>query len=196
MKHRVVVTGMAGLSPLGNDWETVSKCLLAGKSGVEAMPEWAEVDGLQTRLGGPVHGFEVPAHWTRKKTRTMGRVSLLSTRATELALEDAGLLGSQEVSDGTTGISHGSTSGSPPMIGEYSIRLARLWSRLDQSTRTVGRGTVPRMHPNPVTVSRAPLIAAATTAFKASRRIACIHGQVSVSHLCNNLEACMLSPRI
>lgn len=124
MKHRVVVTGMAGLSPLGNNWETVSKCLLEGRSGVEAMPEWAEVEGLQTRLGGPVHGFEVPDHWTRKKIRTMGRVSLLSTRATELALEDAGLLNSAEVADGSTGISHGSTSGSPPMIGEYSIRLA------------------------------------------------------------------------
>jgi 3-oxoacyl-[acyl-carrier-protein] synthase II len=121
---RVVVTGMAGLSPLGNDWESVSQCLLNGRSGVEAIPEWAAVEGLQTRLGAPVHDFEVPDHWTRKKIRTMGRVSLLSTRATELALEDAGLLGSPEITDGSTGISHGSTSGSPPMIGEYSIRLA------------------------------------------------------------------------
>ena len=100
MKHRVVITGMAGLSPLGNDWDAVSKCLLAGKSGVEAMPEWAEVEGLQTRLGGPVHGFEVPGHWARKKIRTMGRVSLLSTRATEMALQDAGLLGSPEAGSG------------------------------------------------------------------------------------------------
>lgn len=124
MRRRVVVTGMAGLSPLGNDWESVSKRLLAGKSGIEAMPEWGEIAGLQTRLGGPVRGFEVPETWVRKKIRTMGRVSLLATRATELALEDAGLRNSDEITDGNTGISHGSTSGSPPMIAEYSTRLA------------------------------------------------------------------------
>src|SRR5207245_182029 len=114
VRRRVVVTGMAGLCPLGSDWPAVRARLLAGRSGVRVMPEWDVYEGLDTRLGAPVPDFTVPDHYTRKKVRSMGRVALLATRATELALADAGLLGSSIVTDGTTGIASGSTSGSPP----------------------------------------------------------------------------------
>src|SRR5207302_625970 len=94
--------------------------LLAGRSGVRVMPEWDVYEGLDTRLGAPVPDFTVPDHYTRKKVRSMGRVALLATRATELALADAGLLGSSIVTDGTTGIAYGSTSGSPPAMEIYA----------------------------------------------------------------------------
>jgi 3-oxoacyl-[acyl-carrier-protein] synthase II len=116
----VVVTGMAGLSPLGHDWATVRAKLRSGVSGVSSVPEWSGLDGLGTRLAAPVSGFDVPAHWPRKKTRTMGRVSLLAARATELALEDAGLLGHDTLTDGSTGVAYGSTSGSPPAMEIYA----------------------------------------------------------------------------
>jgi len=120
VRRRVVVTGMAGLSPLGNDWPTVRAGLLAGRSGVRVMPEWDKYDGLDTRLGAPVPDFSVPGHYPRKKVRSMGRVALMATRATELALADAGLAGSPVVTDGTTGIAYGSTSGSPPAMEIYA----------------------------------------------------------------------------
>ena len=120
MRRRVVVTGMAGLSPLGNDWPTVRAGQLAGRSGVRVMPEWDKYDGLDTRLGAPVPDFSVPGHYPRKKVRSMGRVALMATRATELALADAGLAGSPVVTDGTTGIAYGSTSGSPPAMEIYA----------------------------------------------------------------------------
>ncbi len=50
----------------------------------------------------------------------MGRVSLLATRATELALQDASLLGSPILTGGATGIAYGSTSGSPPAMEVYA----------------------------------------------------------------------------
>ena len=90
MTQRVVVTGMAGLSPVGSTWETVRTNLEKGRSGVVVIPEWADYEGLDTRLGAPVHDFAVPGHYPRKKTRSMGRVSLLATRATELALATPG----------------------------------------------------------------------------------------------------------
>src|SRR5437867_2343668 len=86
MNRRVVVTGMAGLCPIGSDWKSVRDGLLAGRSGVAYVPEWETVTGLKTRLGARVPGFEVPADYPRKKTRSMGRVSLLMVRASELAL--------------------------------------------------------------------------------------------------------------
>jgi 3-oxoacyl-[acyl-carrier-protein] synthase II len=120
MRRRVVVTGMAGLCPLGQSWAEVGEGLKAGTSGVSVVPEWEKYVGLRTRLAAAVPAFAVPPHYTRKKVRTMGRVSLLATRATELALEDAGLLGSAEITSGTMGIAYGSTAGSPPAMEIYA----------------------------------------------------------------------------
>jgi 3-oxoacyl-[acyl-carrier-protein] synthase II len=117
---------MAGLSPLGQSWAAISDALQKGRSGVSIRPELGEYTGMQTRLAAVVPDFEVPEAWPRRATRSMGRVALLATRATELALEDAGLLGDPLLGDGTTGISYGSTSGSPPAMAVYARTLYTL----------------------------------------------------------------------
>ena len=88
MTRRVVVTGMAGLSPIGLTWETVIESLKAQRSAIQIMPEWKEIDGLRTHVAAPIENFEIPQHYNRKAIRSMGRVSLLATRSAELALED------------------------------------------------------------------------------------------------------------
>lgn len=120
MTKRVVVTGMAGLCSLGQDWPTVREKLRAGTSGVSFVPEWNDYQGLGTRLAARIDDFLVPEHYPRKKIRSMGRVALLATRASELALADAGLLGSAVLTDGSTGVAYGSTSGSPPAMEVYA----------------------------------------------------------------------------
>jgi len=123
MSRRVVITGMAGLSPIGSEWKHARDALRGGRSGVRRIDDWAEVDGLRTRLGAPVSDFAVPADYPRKKIRAMGRVSLLSTRATELALRDAGLLDDPVIGSDRAGVSHGSSSGSPSAMGVYARQL-------------------------------------------------------------------------
>ena len=108
---RVVVTGMAGITALGDNWQDIENRLRQGRNGVRHMPEWEPFAGLNTRLGAPVE-FSPPSHYPRKTIRSMGRVSLLSLRATEMAMEQARLLGHPAVSDGNTGIAYGSSSGS------------------------------------------------------------------------------------
>jgi 3-oxoacyl-[acyl-carrier-protein] synthase II len=120
MMRRVVVTGMAGLCPLGQDWKTVSEGLRGGRSAVSFVSELEGFEGMRTRLAARVDGFEVPSHYPRKRIRSMGRGSLLATRATEIALEDAGLAGSPLVRDGSTGLAYGSTSGSPAAMEVYA----------------------------------------------------------------------------
>jgi len=120
MNCRVVVTGMAGICPLGQDWKTVREGLCTARSGVSTVPEWGVFTGLDTRLAAAVEDFGVPKHYPRKSVRSMGRVALLATRATELALADAGLLDSPVLTDGSTGIAYGSTSGSPPAMAVYA----------------------------------------------------------------------------
>jgi 3-oxoacyl-[acyl-carrier-protein] synthase II len=123
MSRRVVVTGMAGLSPIGSDWKTVRDVLATGRSGVQRMAEWDEIDGLETRLGAPVRDFNPPDHYGRKKTRAMGRLSLMATRASELALLDAGLLDDPILGSGRCGVSYGSSSGSPTGMSVYGRQL-------------------------------------------------------------------------
>ena len=121
---RVVVTGMAGITALGSDWDTIEGKLRASVSGIQVMPEWNQYRDINTRLAGPVADFAAPSHYTRKATRTMGRVALLGTRASELALQDAGLLGDPEIRGGGMGVAYGSSTGSTDAIREFFSLLA------------------------------------------------------------------------
>lgn len=123
MNRRVVVTGMGGLSPIGNDWPSVRGNLLSGQNGVEVMHEWAQYEGLRTRLGAPVEPYTLPEHYTRKRIRSMGKVALFATLASERALEDAGLLGHDIITGGQTGIAYGSSTGTPESIGDFGRML-------------------------------------------------------------------------
>ncbi|MCK4842247.1 MAG: beta-ketoacyl-ACP synthase [Methylococcales bacterium] len=108
---RVVITGMAAITPIGNDWETVSNNLKLQKTGIQKMDDWDKYNGLNTRLGAPVD-FSRPEHYSRKQVRGMGRVAMLATYATELALIDAGLLNDPILNSGQMGVAYGSSSGS------------------------------------------------------------------------------------
>jgi 3-oxoacyl-[acyl-carrier-protein] synthase II len=116
---RVVVTGVGAISPLGHDWPTVRAALRGLRNAVQYMSAWDEIEGLNTRLGVPALPFTLPDHYNRKATRSMGRVALMATRASELALADAGLLGDPFVASGKMGISYGSSVGSPPAIADF-----------------------------------------------------------------------------
>lgn len=115
---RVVVTGMAGMSPIGLDWPQIEKNLRALKGGVRTMPDWDSVEDLNTRLGAPLPDFELPSHYTRKRTRSMGRLGILATRSAEQAIEAAGLTDDPVLKSGETGVAYGSSSGSPPAVGD------------------------------------------------------------------------------
>lgn len=109
---RVVVTGMAGITALGDSWAKIESKLRSRRNAVRRMSEWDYFDTLNTRLGAPIDDFQMPANYPRKMIRSMGRVSLLSVRASEMALIDAGLLDDPAVRNGRTGIAYGSSSGS------------------------------------------------------------------------------------
>jgi len=147
VNRRVVVTGMAGLTSLGHDWDSIRENVVAGRSGIQRLDEFARYDGLNTNLGAPIDNFELPGHYTRKRTRSMGRVSMFSTITTEQALQQAGLLGDPIVSSGDMGIAYGSSSGSPPAIAEFGAMLH------EYSTRTVTATSYIRMMPHTAAVN-------------------------------------------
>ncbi len=121
---RVVITGVGALSPLGHDWSTVRARLKEERNVVQYLTAWDGYEGLNTRMGAPVAPFELPAHYNRKATRSMGRVAVMGVRASELALIDAGLLGDPLLSSGRLGISYGSSVGSPAAIGDFGNMIS------------------------------------------------------------------------
>jgi len=147
MSHRVVVTGMQGVTAFGNDWSAVSARLQQGQNAVRHMDEWLEYQGLNTHLGAPIDDFVLPAHYTRKRIRSMGRVSLLSTRATELALERAGLLDNPVLTNGDTGIAYGSSTGSTKPVSEFATMLT------EKHTNNITGTTYVQMMPHTTAVN-------------------------------------------
>lgn len=122
---RVVVTGMAGISPIGSDWQSIRSRLETFDTGIVHMDEWDQFDELNTRLGAPVTDFAMPAHYRRKDLRSMGRVAQLAVRTSELALEDAGLLGDETLHNGMAGVSFGSSTGDTEATRGFANMLLR-----------------------------------------------------------------------
>jgi 3-oxoacyl-[acyl-carrier-protein] synthase II len=120
---RVVVTGMGVVTALGDNWSDFSHAIKQGVSAIRCLEDWATYKDLNTNLAGPIEDFEVPAHYPRKKIRSMGRVSLLSTRATELALIDANLLNDPLIQSGAMGIAYGSSTGSTDATRDFAVML-------------------------------------------------------------------------
>ena len=120
---RVVVTGMAGITSLGETADQIFSQFEQGKSGIRYMPDWEVYTDLRSKLGGPVESYTIPKHFNRKVTRGMGRVALMSTVCAEKALEDAGLLNNPILNSGQTGVAFGSSAGSVDAIGEFGSML-------------------------------------------------------------------------
>ena len=139
--RRVVVTGVGGISPIGSTWSSVRKRLLERQTGVSRVDEWRDVHGLNSWLGARAD-FEVPQTWPRKMRRGFGRVSAMAVRASELALEQAGLLGDSFLRSGKVGVAYGSSSGSTDSLRAAADFVAT------RSTSTLPANTYIKMMPH------------------------------------------------
>ena len=119
MTKRVAITGAGAISALGHEWKTIRENILQLKNRVRYMHEWDQYPELQTRLASPVDDFVIPAHYTMKKKRGMGRVAQMAAVATEQALIHAGLFKDPIISSDETGVAYGSATGSSDAAMEF-----------------------------------------------------------------------------
>ncbi|WP_296660953.1 beta-ketoacyl-ACP synthase [Paraburkholderia sp.] len=120
---RVVVTGMGGVTAFGENWSEIGPRLAAARNAVQRMTQWDNYESLHTRLACPLPGFVLPAQYPRKKTRSMGPVSMYAVRASELALADARLTNDPSIADGRMGVAYGSSSGSVEPIRAFGAMI-------------------------------------------------------------------------
>ncbi len=133
--RRVVVTGMGIVSCLGNLPATVSQALRDCRSGIRAIPDYAE-RGLRSQVAG-VPQIDLEASIDRKLRRFMGDAAGYAYVALRAAIADAGLA-IEQVRHPRSGVIAGSGGGS----AQWQIETGDLLR--DKGVRRVGPYMVPR----------------------------------------------------
>lgn len=133
--RRVVVTGMGIVSCLGNDLDAVSRSLAEGKSGIRAMPDYAQI-GLRSQIAGTPQ-IDLDALVDRRDRRFMGDAAAFAAVSLSQAIADSGL-SEADISNPRTGLIAGTGGGSPANVVEAADTLRQ------RGVRKVGATRVPR----------------------------------------------------
>ena len=137
--RRVVVTGMGVVSSIGNNKAEVLDSLRQGRSGIEFMPQYAEL-GFRSHVAGTVK-MDCDAVIDRRLRRFMGDGAVYNYVAMQEAIADSGLAPG-EVSNERTGLIMGSGGTSTKdLTAAYQIAK-------DKGPKRVGPFMVPRVMSN------------------------------------------------
>jgi 3-oxoacyl-[acyl-carrier-protein] synthase II len=138
--RRIVVTGMGAVSPLGCGVELSWRRLLAGQSGLRALPEWSQA--LPARIAGLVPnkaddtegGFDPAQAAAPKDQRKMDRFILFALLAAAEAIAQAGWAPQGAAAERTATIIASGVGGFPAMAEAVRITDQRGVRRLSPFT--------------------------------------------------------------
>lgn len=89
-EHRVVITGMGVLSPIGNDAKTSWKNALNGVNGIDEITR-IDTSAYKVHLAGELKDFDIEDHIDKKEARRMDRFTQYAVVAAREAVKDAKL---------------------------------------------------------------------------------------------------------
>jgi 3-oxoacyl-[acyl-carrier-protein] synthase II len=89
-KHRVVVTGLGAVTPLGNDVATTWKNIIAGESGIGPLTR-VNADDFPAKVAAEVKDFDPIDFMEKKESRKMDRFAQFAVAASIMAVKDADL---------------------------------------------------------------------------------------------------------
>lgn len=87
-RPRVVITGIGGVSPLGNDMQTTWKRLCQGESGIGPITLF-DASAYNSRIAGEVKDFDPEAFMTFKQAKHMDRFTQFAVASAKMLMEDA-----------------------------------------------------------------------------------------------------------
>jgi 3-oxoacyl-[acyl-carrier-protein] synthase II len=120
-EHRVVVTGMGAVTPIGIGTEAFWQGLQAGKNGIARVTHF-DPTGFRSQLAAEVKDFD-PLEWIDKKAlERMDRFTVFAVVAAAMAMKDAGLDNFAFDKD-RAGVIIGSGTGGSATIEEGHFRL-------------------------------------------------------------------------
>ena len=89
-RHRVFVTGLGVISPLGLDVQSTWNAIVDGKSGIDYITAF-DTEGFDTTFAAEVKGFNPEDYLERKESRRMDRFAQFAAVAAQEACRQAGL---------------------------------------------------------------------------------------------------------
>ncbi len=112
MERRVVITGMAAITPIGHGRDQIVKSLLSGVSGIKPLREEEFLGNfIHSRVYGTVD-YPVEYDFKRNHRKTMGPVAYYACQVAKEVLEQSGLT-EDFITSGRLGVAFGSIHGSP-----------------------------------------------------------------------------------
>lgn len=90
-RHRVVITGLGVLSPLGLSMEETWDGLIAGRNGIGPITLF-DASRCATRIAGELKDFDARNYTSHKEARHMDRFAQIAVAASRQALEQSGLI--------------------------------------------------------------------------------------------------------
>lgn len=119
--RRVVVTGVGAVTPLGNTAEESWQNALKGVSGIGPITRF-DVSQYSSRIAGEVKNFSPDPFIDRKEQKKMDRFIWYAIAAAKMAVDDAKLIVSDELSP-KAGVLIGTGIGGMPMTEETMARI-------------------------------------------------------------------------
>ena len=139
--HRVAITGMSAITPVGHTVAETWQSLIAGRSGA-ARITMMDASRYSCQIAAELKGFN-PEHFIpRKKTRHMAFATQLAVIAAGQAIEDAAL-DLEQMDRDRIGVVIGTAGGST--VEETELAAKRLWS---ESSRRLSPFQILRFWPN------------------------------------------------
>lgn len=122
MEHRVVITGMGVVSPIGNTIEEYWNSLKEGKCGIKVLPEELQLEGIKVRVAGTVTDFSPEPYLEVREAKRIARFSQFAIYASKKALEMAEIDMEKEDAN-KVGVIIGSGIGALDVIEQETIKL-------------------------------------------------------------------------
>ncbi|HWU98586.1 MAG TPA: beta-ketoacyl-ACP synthase II [Oxalicibacterium sp.] len=120
-KRRVVVTGLGCVSPVGNSVADAWKAITAGQSGIATITKF-DATPFSTHFAGEVKGFNIEDYIPGKEARHMDTFIHYGVAAGMQAMQDSGLVVTDENAD-RIGVIVGSGIGGLPLIEDTHAEL-------------------------------------------------------------------------
>ena len=90
MEHRVAITGIGAVTPLGNTAAETWKAMRAGRCGIGPITRF-DAEGFAVQVAAEVKGFDGEAYFGRREARHLDRCVQLAMAASDEAMADSGL---------------------------------------------------------------------------------------------------------
>jgi 3-oxoacyl-[acyl-carrier-protein] synthase II len=90
-EHRVVITGLGLITPVGNDVASAWSALLEGTSGGGPITQFEATEDYSTRIACEVKGFDPGEFMDRKEARRYDRFAQFALACADQAVADSGL---------------------------------------------------------------------------------------------------------